>query len=185
MIKKYFSLLMLIFASSLMSNAQNKINISIDGRSLEATLAENVATKALVNKLQNGPVKITMTNYGGFEKVGELPWSLPTDDSRITTSPGDIMLYLGNNIVIFYGQNTWSYTPLGSLETSDPSIISNFVGSGSKTVTISLVESASFDLPVVDGKTKELVFNLSGAVVSERPLAPGIYIVDNKKVLVK
>ncbi|MDE6006111.1 MAG: hypothetical protein K2G67_00960 [Muribaculaceae bacterium] len=57
-----------------------------------------------------------MNDYGGFEKVGELPWSLPTSNSQISTVPGDVMLYLGNNIVILYGTNSWWYTRLGKIE---------------------------------------------------------------------
>ena len=123
-----------------MGKSENKINITIDGRSMSATLADNVATKALVEKLADGPITITMTNYGSFEKVGALPWSLTSADTQIITKPGDIMLYTGSSMVIFYGQNSWAYTPIGVLETSNASEISNFVGTGNKLVTLTLVE---------------------------------------------
>ena len=168
-----------------MAHSQNKINITIDGRSMAATLADNVATKALVEKLANEPITINMTNYGGFEKVGALPWSLPSADTQITTKPGDIMLYTSNNIVIFYGQNSWAYTPLGILETSDASEISSFVGSGNKQVYISLDTSAGIADATVDAMTKDRVFSLDGIMVTKRPLSPGLYIVNNKKVIIK
>ena len=168
-----------------MGKSENKINITIDGRTMSATLADNEATKALVEKLANGPVTITMSNYGGFEKVGALPWSLPASDTRITTKPGDIMLYTGNNIVIFYGENTWAYTPLGVLDTTNPSEISSFVGSGNKQVTISLDTSTGIVGVTVDTYTKDRVYSLNGTEVTNRPLFPGLYIINNKKVIVK
>ena len=56
-----------------------------------------------------------MHDYGGFEKVGDLPWELPVNDEEITTKPGDIILYQGNKITIYYGENTWNFTKLGEL----------------------------------------------------------------------
>ena len=183
--RKIILTLTLYLACMCMAHSQNKISITIDGRSMSATLADNVATKALVEKLAAGPITITMNNYGGFEKVGALPWSLPSADTQITTKPGDIMLYTSNNIVIFYGQNSWAYTPLGVLETSNSSEISNFVGSGNKQVTIALDNSAGVETLTINADTKERVFALSGTEVTTRPLSPGLYIVNNRKVIIK
>ena len=177
--------LTLAFACFNMACSQNIINITIDGRSMSATLADNVASKALVEKLSGGPITIAMSNYGGFEKVGALPWSLPTADRQITNNPGDIMLYTSNNIVIFYGQNSWAYTPLGVLETTVSSEINSFVGSGDKQVTISLDTSTGIADATIDAMTKGRVFSLNGTEVTKRPLSPGLYIVNDKKVIVK
>lgn len=168
-----------------MANSQNKIYITIEGQTMSAVLADNNATKALTDKLAEGPITITMSNYGGFEKVGSLPWALPTSDSRITTGPGDIMLYTGNNIVIFYGENTWSYTRLGNLETSDPDKIRNFVGNGNKLVTISLDNLSHIGDVYLDADTKEKVFALDGKEITGRPLTPGCYIINHKKIIIK
>lgn len=175
----------LIIAGINMGKSENKINITIDGRTMSATLADNEATKTLVEKLAEGPVTITMSNYGGFEKVGALPWTLPASDTRITTKPGDIMLYTGNNIVIFYGENTWAYTPLGKLETTDSKEISNFVGSGDKQVTLSLDNMSLIDDISFEADTKEKAFALDGKEITGRPLSPGLYIINNKKVIIK
>lgn len=168
-----------------MANSQDKIRITIDGSSMTAILADNTAAKALVDKLREGPVTISMTNYGGFEKVGSLPWSLPASDTRITTTPGDIMLYTGNSMVIFYGENTWSYTRLGKLETTDPEEIREFLGNGSKQVTISLENSTGISEIVLDRNIKGRVFALDGKEIVNRPLKPGIYVVEGKKVVIK
>lgn len=182
---KVFLTVILILAGINMGKSENKINITIDGRTMSATLADNEATKALVEKLANGPITITMNNYGGFEKVGALPWSLPSADTQITTKPGDIMLYNSNNIVIFYGQNSWAYTPLGVLETTGQEEISSFVGSGDKQVTIALDNLSQIVDVYSDAHTKEKVFALDGKEIAGRPLTPGLYIINNKKVIIK
>lgn len=89
------------------------MQITVNGLTLTATLADNQAVKQLVNQL---PVTIKMRQYGGWEMVGELPYSLPRDDRHIKAVPGDLMLYEGSNIVIFYGENSWTYTPIGKID---------------------------------------------------------------------
>ena len=169
-----------------MTNGQTKIKITIDNDVMIATLADNIATEALTEKLNAGPITITMDNYGGFEKVGALPWSLPSSDTRISTEPGDIMLYTGNNIVIFYGENTWSYTPLGKLETTSPAEISAFVGTGRKDVTIALYDFAGSQFIERDAiSSQEVVYSLNGKLVTQRPLKAGFYIVNDQKVMIK
>lgn len=183
--RKIILALTLVIACINMAHSQNKIKITIDGRSMSATLADNVATKAFVEKLSAGPITIIISNYGGFEKVGALPWSLPCADTQITTKPGDIMLYNSNNIVIFYGRNSWAYTPLGVLESTDSSEISTFVGNGNKQVTIALDNSADVANITIDTDTNDRVFALNGTEITKRPLSPGLYIINNKKVIVK
>ena len=183
--KKLLLTLFLFTVCIFMAHSQNKLNITVDGKTISATLKENNATKALVEKLQGGPVTITMSNYGGFEKVGALPWPLPTSDTRITTRPGDIMLYTGNNIVIFYGENTWAYTPLGILETTDSKEIREFVGDGDKKVTLALAALDHVEEISIDRNTEERVFALDGKEIFNRPLPSGLYIINNKKVSIK
>ena len=65
---------------------------------------------------ENGPLTLSLHEYGGFEKVGPLGQSLPTEDRQITTRSGDIVLYQGNQLVLFYGSNSWSYTKLSTEE---------------------------------------------------------------------
>jgi len=86
--------------------------------------------------MSNAPINIQMSDYSGFEKVGSLGTSLPADDSQTTTHAGDIVLYNGNQIVIFYGSNSWSYTRLGKID--DLSGWEDALGSGDVMVTFSL-----------------------------------------------
>lgn len=97
-------------------NKEMKINVIVNDITFTASLEQNEAVDALLDMMNEGPVTIDMQDYAGFEKVGALPASLPTQDQRITTQPGDIVLYQGNQIVMFYGTHSWSYTRLGHID---------------------------------------------------------------------
>ena len=90
--------------------------IEANGKTFVAGLADNSSAEALVEKLTPGPVTVDMHDYGSFEKIGPLPWSLPRNDEQITTAPGDVILYQGNQITIYYDQNTWEFTRLAEIE---------------------------------------------------------------------
>ena len=90
-----------------------KLKLEIKDYEFDVTLEENDASHELVEMARNEQITINFEDYGGFEKVGPLGRSLTTDNTRITAKPGDIVLYQGNQIVMFYGSNTWSYTMLG------------------------------------------------------------------------
>ena len=83
------------------------------------------------------PISIQMSMYGGFEQVGNLGTSLPRNDKQITTEAGDIVLYSGNQIVVFYGSNSWSYTRLGKVTGMTKSELEDLLGNGDVTITIS------------------------------------------------
>ena len=102
----------------------------INDNKLEVTLAENKAVTALVEILKQGDITYTADDYGGFEKVGSPGHSLPTDNSQITTEAGDVILYSGNQIVLFYGSNSWSYTMLGKINGYSVSEIKTLLGAG-------------------------------------------------------
>ena len=115
-----------------------EIKISINGQSRIVTLAENSATNELAKKLQNGAITYNADDYGGFEKVGALGFSLTADDTRITTNPGDIMLYNGSQLVIFYASNTWNYTPIGKINDATADELKDFLNAGEGSVAITL-----------------------------------------------
>lgn len=114
--------------------------ITINGNKLEVALAKNSSVDALVNILKQDDITYTADDYGVFEKVGSLGHTLPTSNSQITTEAGDVILYSGNQIVLFYGSNTWSYTKLGKINGYSASELKTLLGGGkgSLQVTISL-----------------------------------------------
>lgn len=172
-------------AVSFMASSQTKVLLTADGRSMTATLTDNAATRELKAMLEVGPVTIQMSDYGGFEKVGALPKSLPTSNTQITTEPGDIMLYQGNNMVVFYGTNTWSYTRLGKIDGATAGNVKQFLGIGSLSLTISLDTSSDIaEARADEGDTRDVVCDLSGRPVLARPLSPGLYIINGKKIVV-
>lgn len=117
-------------------NTVEKMNLQIGNSSFTATLESNAAVDAFVDMMREAPVVIQMSDYSGFEKVGSLGTSLPTSNKQTTTQSGDIVLYNGNQIVIFYGSNSWSYTRLGRID--DLSGWKDALSSGDVTVTFSL-----------------------------------------------
>lgn len=112
------------------------MNVQIGDAVFSATLEENEAVTAFVEMMREGSVVIRMSDYSGFEKVGPLETSLPASNSQTTTHAGDIVLYNGNQIVIFYGSNSWSYTRLGHID--DLTGWEEALGNGDVTVTFSL-----------------------------------------------
>lgn len=119
--------------------AEMRMTVQVNGRAFDAVLEENEAVRALIRLMEDGPVTIGMEDYSGFEKVGPLGQSLPTSNSQTTTQAGDIVLYNGNQIVIFYGSNSWSYTRLGYIE--DLTGWEEALGSGKATVIFSLEDN--------------------------------------------
>ncbi|WP_369991710.1 cyclophilin-like fold protein [Mycoplasmopsis arginini] len=94
-----------------------KLTLKIDDIEVDVIWADNDSVEALKNLAKNG-LTINMSKYGGFEQVGSIGSTLPSDDTRITTIPGDVVLYSSNQIVIFYDSSTWSYTKLGHINLS-------------------------------------------------------------------
>ena len=95
---------------------------------------ENASVRELAGIAEEG-LSISMSKYGGFEQVGAIGKSISRNDRRITTSPGDIVLYSGNQLVVFYGSNTWEYTKLGKIELSEGEL-KNLLGNSDVTITI-------------------------------------------------
>ncbi len=117
----------------------NKLTVSFNGHSYPAMLEDNPTAEAFAELIRScgGSLTLSMENYGGFEKVGPLGRSLPRSDAQTTTAPGDFVLYSGNQIVLFYGSNAWSYTRLGRLE-GDLSGLQFDLGGGDVSITFSL-----------------------------------------------
>lgn len=94
------------------------------------TLSDNESAAALLEKLRVGPLELTLRDYGGFEKVGTLPWELPRSDTSLVTAPGDLVLYQGNQITIYYGENHWNLTLLGRLQIPSAQALIDALGDG-------------------------------------------------------
>ena len=147
--KKYLLVLIVFFMTFSVYAASNnqevlsmKLSISISSDSgnhtLSATLYDNSSSRALVELLQKGPVTIDMHDYGSFEKVGSLPWDLPRNDKQITTEPGDVILYQGNQITVYYDTNSWNFTRLARIGNTSKDELLAALGDGGVSVKFSL-----------------------------------------------
>lgn len=114
------------------------IKLKVNGHSFKVKLVDNKAADTLVAKLKKGNITVQAEEYGNFEKVGNLGFSLPRSDKYISTSPGDIVLYNGNKISLFYNSNSWEYTKLGKIVNVDANELKNALGSDDVTFVLSL-----------------------------------------------
>ena len=115
---------------------ESALKITVGDYELLATFEDNSSAEEFKELLSQGPVTVEMEDYGGFEKVGPLGTTLTRNDQQITTEPGDVILYQGNQITIYYGTNSWSFTRLAKID--DPTDLKEKLGDGTVQVTFSL-----------------------------------------------
>lgn len=158
--KKIFIFLMTVFllASTACANGNSKKTISSDkgelsdmkisiqvtsdsgSHKLSATLVDNSSAAAFYELLKKGAVAIKMHDYGSFEKVGSLGTSLPRNDTQITTTAGDIILYQGNQITIYYDTNSWNFTRLGKVDGVTQAELKKILGKGDVTAVFEILK---------------------------------------------
>lgn len=114
------------------------MKITAGDTSFTAALADNSSVEALKELLAGGPLTIHMSDYAGMEKVGPIGTSLPRNDEQISTGAGDIILYQGNSLVIYYDTNSWNFTRIGKIEGVTGEELLEAFGDGDVTVTFSL-----------------------------------------------
>ena len=162
----------------------NKMYITIGEQTQPVTLVDNAATQELVSKLQQGAVNVTLNSSGGFEIWGALGFSLPTSNEQINAQPGDVILYNGSNICIFYGTNSWSYTRLGKIDGLSESQLRTFLKAGKSNISVTLSLNNTTGISNVRSISSDeaAYYTLSG----QRVMNPtkGIYIKNGKKVII-
>ena len=126
--------------TELEAESEQLLKIEVNGNTLYADFEDNSSAEALKEKLQSGSLTLEMEDYGGFEKVGDLPFSLPTNDENITTSAGDVILYQGNKLTIYYDTNTWTFTKVAKIRDADSSLKSK-LGEGNVKATFTITEN--------------------------------------------
>ena len=164
-------------------NMTEKMYITIGNQTLPVTLVKNNATEALMAALAANPITYEADDYGGFEKVGALGMSLPTNNQQLTTQAGDVILYSGNQIVLFYGSNSWSYTRLGRIEYESLEQLKSFLkaGQGRVSVTLSAENATDISSAKADDNDSDGYIALNG--VRMQSPARGIYIKNGKKIV--
>ena len=108
--------------------------LEVNGYTFEVELENNTSAKALKEYVSKEKRTLSLDDYGNFEKVGDLGITLPRNDETITTKEGDLILYLGNKLCLYYNQNTWDFTKLGHIK--DTTHLKEALGKGSVQVTL-------------------------------------------------
>lgn len=112
--------------------------MTIDGKNVTVDWEENESVAALTELVKDKPLTVQTSMYGGFEQVGSIGTSLPRNDAQTTTQAGDIVLYSGNQIVVFYGTNSWAYTRLGHITDKTAAQMKDLLGNGNVTIELSV-----------------------------------------------
>ena len=161
----------------------NKIYITIGGQTQSVTLVDNDATRELVAALQDAPITVTL-NDNNFEIWGSLGQSLTTKNEQMTAQPGDVVLYSGQYICIFYASNSWSYTRLGKIDGLSENELRTFLKAGQNniSVTLSLTSGTTAIKSINSNQKKDGAYYSLDGVKVENP-SKGIYIKNGKKVI--
>ena len=114
------------------------LKMTIGSTPVSVSWEDNEAVQALRGLCADQPLTISMSMYGGFEQVGSIGTNLPSNDVQTTTAAGDIVLYSGNQMVVFYGSKSWAYTRLGHITDQSADGMAQLLSNGDTTITISL-----------------------------------------------
>ena len=151
--------------SSLPEGTDRMFYAHVNGKVLKILAAENSSADAFLDLLKSGDVTVEMHDYGSFEKVGPLGTTLPRNDEQITTEPGDVILYQGDQITIYYDVNNWSFSRLGKVQDLSQAELKDILDSGNVTVTFSLSEG---QMEPESSKVLVVIFSRTGHT---KPLA--------------
>lgn len=124
--------------SEMMTENRAVLVIQTENKTFYASLEDNPSAKEFAEKLSPAPIELDMRDYGGFEKVAELPWEIVSSDTQITTQPGDIVLYNGNQITVYYGENSWELTLLARIGNTSKEELINELGEGDVKISMHL-----------------------------------------------
>ncbi len=118
------------------ADMEKTLHLDIDGDEVSVEWENNESVTALAELVSSEPLTIQTSGYGGFEQVGSLGTDLPREDVQMTTEAGDIVLYSGDQIVIFYGSNSWAYTKLGRITDRTDAEMAELLGGKDVTLKI-------------------------------------------------
>ena len=170
------------WVQSFVGTTTQKLYLNIGGVTKTATLVSNSSTEALVAQLQQGNITYEAHDYGNFEKVGPLGYTFPRNDEDITTQPGDLILYLGSNLCIYYDTNNYDFTRIGKLDGMTQAEIKTWVNAGGDNVSVTLSISQPTGISLVkadDITSKEYTIQGTLAQAGHK----GIVIQDGKKII--
>ena len=160
----------------------HKLYLTIGGVTKTVTMVSNSSTEALVAQLQQGNITYEAHDYGNFEKVGALGYTFPENNEQINTVPGDLILYQGSNLCIYYDTNSWNFTRIGKLDNMTQADIKTWVNAGGDNISVTL--SISQPTGISQVKSDEInskAYTLQGTLAQAGQ--KGIVIQDGKKIV--
>ena len=164
------------------SDMTQKLYLTIGGVTKTATLVSNSSTEALVAQLQQGNITYEAHDYGNFEKVGPLGYTFPENIEQINTVPGDLILYQGSNLCIYYDTNSWNFTRIGKLDNMTQADIKTWVNAGGDNVSVTLSISQPTGISQVKADdVKSKAYTLQGTLAQAGH--KGIVIQNGKKII--
>ena len=163
------------------NTGEMKMNIKINGKTMSVVLEDNSATRKLLELLKEKSITYVAEDYGGFEKVGPLGYSLPTSNTQITTEAGDVILYSGNQIVLFYGSNSWSYTRLGRIRYGSLQELKDFLHAGKGDVDVTLSVDGTTGVHTVASHVNNTGEYISLNGIRTKSPRKGVFIRNGKK----
>ena len=164
------------------NNMTQKLYLTIGGVTKTATMVSNSSTEALVAQLQQGNITYEAHDYGNFEKVGPLGYTFPRNDEDITTQPGDLILYQGSNLCIYYDTNSWNFTRIGKLDGMTQADIKTWVNAGGDNVSVTLSISQPTGISQVKADdVNSKAYTLQGTLAQAGH--KGIVIQNGKKII--
>ncbi len=174
------------------ARAENKMYITIDGQTESVTLADTKAAEELMEALKQGNITVTL-NDNDFEIWGALGRTLTQSDEQVEAQPGDIVLYNGSYICIFYSSNSWSYTRLGKIDGLTEQGLRSFLKAGSSGISVLLSASNPTAIRGIKGKGKDKADSACYSVSGQRVSTPanvngnangnGLYIKNGNKII--
>lgn len=115
---------------------ETEMKMIIGDTEVEVLWENNATVDEIRTAVEEGPITIEMSMYGGFEQVGSFGRSFTRDDKQTTTSAGDLVLYSGNQLVVFYGSNSWAYTRLGKIKDLSDEELASLLSNGDVAIKI-------------------------------------------------
>ena len=170
------------WVQSFVGTTTQKLYLTIGGVTKTATMVSNSSTEALVAQLQQGNITYEAHDYGNFEKVGALGYTFPENNEQINTVPGDLILYQGSNLCIYYDTNSWNFTRIGKLDGMTQADIKTWVNAGGDnvSVTLSISEPTGISQVKADDITSK-AYSLQGTLAQAGH--KGIVIQNGKKII--
>ncbi len=121
-------------------DGEYQVKITVNGEEMTATMGNNTSAQAFRKLIENKPKTVRMRDYGSMEKVGMLWKGLPRNNQNITTQPGDIILYMGSSLVVYYESNSWNFTKMGHINDVSKERLQEILGNGRVTMTFELID---------------------------------------------